>query len=392
MQTVLEISGFVDTAVVRRVVDKVGRAHPHLLRGFCRRPRGRLASFEPRDARDARLWLRAVDLRDRVSAERDPAARRLTEHERHEEFALSAPPLIRLLLIRTGDRDRRLVVTTHRLLLDERSHAAFLRELLDAFRAELNHGGADRLRRAALGPDVYFDLESDPSAFADMENPVRMSRELSGAQTRDLLRRAAELAIDAETIVQGAWAFALSRLTGWQDVAFGGALPEAVEGVCDDARIVHAHRDFQQLAARVDPARSSVGLLRAVQADILDQAARRPRPADGKSRAARPPALFDTVATLEPEPIGPVNPRLGVRISTLEAFDCKPNTLSLSVLPGAAGWAVRLDYQAAALQTHEAEAVLTDAVSFLDAVAYAPALPLDRIGGGSAEPWPARVA
>src|SRR5581483_10756614 len=126
VQTVLEISGFADVAALQRAVDTVFRAHPHLLRGFGRTAHGSLISVERRDAVPR---LRAVDLREYPAGHREAAASRLEEHERCEEFALGAPPLVRLLLIRTGDRERRLAVTSHRLLLDDWSHAALIRSV-----------------------------------------------------------------------------------------------------------------------------------------------------------------------------------------------------------------------------------------------------------------------
>lgn len=130
MQTVLAISGFVDIAALQRAVDAVVRADPLLLSGFGYDAEGRPISFQPREAV---LRLRTVNLRELSPVERNAAALRLEEHERWEEFPLGAPPLIRLLLIRAEERERRLVVTSHRILLDSWSHTAFVRTLVDAF-------------------------------------------------------------------------------------------------------------------------------------------------------------------------------------------------------------------------------------------------------------------
>ena len=130
VQTVLEINGFVDIAALQRAVDAVVRADPRLLTGFGYDRDGRPVSFQPREAV---LRLRTVNLREMSPVERGVAAQRLEEHERSEEFPLGAPPLIRLLLSRIEDRERRLVVTSHRILLDSWSHGDFVHALVDGF-------------------------------------------------------------------------------------------------------------------------------------------------------------------------------------------------------------------------------------------------------------------
>ena len=100
---------------------------------------------------------------------------------------------------------------------------------------------------------------------------------------------------------------------------------------------------------------------------------------------------FETVAMVAPEPIGPLVPRLGVRISTLSTFDTLRHPMSFALVPGAP-WTARLDYQAGALSADVAETALVDAVALLDAAAYAPRLPLDRIQGGRAGVLPAQAA
>lgn len=298
MQTVLEISGFMDDPALEQAVGSVSRAHPRLTRGFRRDADGRPTGF---DAPGVALGLRSVDLRRLDTVERDTAALRLAEHERCEYFPPSVPPLIRLLLLRTGDRTRRLVVTSHRLLLDDWSHAAFLHALLDALGAVLGPGGTDQRRQAGRGAFDGWRGRMGIGAFHGGEEPIRLTRELAGHQAWNPPRHGAGPGVDAENGVQEAWAFALRRLTS------RGEMPKAGRGMAIEA-----------------------------------------------------------VARLVPGPIGPVNPRLGVRVSTLSTFDVLPYPLCLSVQPGAT-WIARLDYQASVLPVHVAEVILADTVAFLEA-------------------------
>ncbi|HZP50522.1 condensation domain-containing protein [Actinocrinis sp.] len=393
VQTVLEISGFADVAALQRAVDTVFRAHPHLLRGFGRTAHGSLISVERRDAVPR---LRAVDLREYPAGHREAAASRLEEHERCEEFALGAPPLVRLLLIRTGDRERRLAVTSHRLLLDDWSHAALIRAVLAAFRAGWGNEGTDRgtarqctldgrtaepARTTLRAADQRLETDAhrgfDLAAPCGTEDPVRLTRELPRELTRRIELRAAELGVAAESVVHAAWAFALSRLTGRRDVVFGATVTVPRTGSSHDPTALDVTRAILPATVRVEAEGSPGDLLRAASRHTIDSAPRRRGDRtdpcwDAERRAS------DTVAVLEPEPIGPVMPRLGIRISTLSMFDAKPFPLSFSIVPGPS-WIARVDFQPAALPARVARSGLGHAVAFLEAAAYAPDCRLDRI-------------
>lgn len=168
VQTVLEITGFVDIAALQRAVDTVVRADPWLLTGFGHDAHGRPISFQPREAV---LRLRTVNLRELGCADRTVAAQRLEEHERWEEFPLGAPPLIRLLLIRMADRERRLVLTSHRILLDGRSHTQTVRALAEEFRSGAPRLGV-RIRTLSTYDARPFPL-SPPAPFRPPHLPAQ---------------------------------------------------------------------------------------------------------------------------------------------------------------------------------------------------------------------------
>lgn len=411
MQTVLEVTGLADAPALQRAVDTVCRAHPHLLCGFERNPCGGAVSIERRGTVPR---LRAVDLRAYPRDQREAAALRLEEHERYEEFSLATPPLIRLLLILTGDRERRLVVTSHRLLLDDWSHAALIRAVLAAFCTGSGTRVADRsgaarpcslagrshevVSAAIRGPDLrsetYTDCEFDLAAASGAQSPVRLSRAVPAEVIRRIHGCAVEQGFDPQSVVHGAWAFALAGLTGRSQVAFTTAVADSRTGSAGDPGPIDVARAFLPLTVPVRAARSSIDLVRAVSRHSADLAAQLSGGAIDQLEysadqfeysAPRVPFenVADTVAVLEPEPIGPITPRLGIRINTLSTSEAKPFPLSFSVVPGPA-WIARLDYQAAVLPPRVAESVLTGAMAFLEMTAYAPHRPLERIDGWSA--------
>jgi hypothetical protein len=215
-----------------------------------------------------------------------------------------------------------------------------------------------------LRSEDFADCEFDLAAACGVQNPVRLRRELPRDTTACIERFAAGAELHTDTVVHGAWAYALARLTGRQSVAFGGAVTGSRVGSPDDQGAISRIRGFRLVTARVEPARSSADLLYAIQRRTVDLA---------------PSASFDTIAALVPEPVRPCTPRLGIRVSTLSTFDAKPYPLSFSMESGPC-WTARLDYQAAALSDRVAQAVLGDAVAFLGAIAAEPGRSLGALG------------
>jgi amino acid adenylation domain-containing protein len=76
-----------------------------------------------------RLCLPRVDLAGLPESRRGSEARSLAEHEARRPFDLARGPLVRLLLLRLGARDHRLVVVLHHIISDGASLEVFLREL-----------------------------------------------------------------------------------------------------------------------------------------------------------------------------------------------------------------------------------------------------------------------
>jgi hypothetical protein len=350
VQTVVGIAGLVDVPAFQWAVDRVLREHPQLLRGFGRDAAGREISVRAGET----PRVREVDLREYSAFERDEAALRLEEHERCEEFPLGAPPLIRLLLLRVGEREQRFVVTSHRAVLDDWSHAVLVRAMLSAHGwnvADDGDGDGDGANGGSWSGET-----------ADGGPLARLTQRLPWEFVGRVLGRAAEYGIDAEMIVQGAWAVALSGLTGRQDVLFGGVSPG----------------QSRPILASVQPDQSMMELLLAVRERSARLGPHQQLGAVDLFQVAGPRAWFGTVALLAPEPIGPVSPRLGAHIRTLSTFDAKPYALSFSVTPGAR-WTARLDYRTGAVSDRAASDALTSAVAAIEAIAYTPELPLAQL-------------
>ncbi|WP_406006001.1 non-ribosomal peptide synthase/polyketide synthase [Streptomyces sp. NBC_00637] len=251
VQQVVELSGPVDAAPLRRAAQRLLDRHAPLRACFRQTPDGRPVQII---ASGLALPWREVDL----AAQDDLAVRRalaeaVAADERAHRFDLARPPLLRCALIRLGEEHSRLVLTFHHIVADGWSLPILHRELLALYgddpaplpevapyRGYLRRiAGADReAARAAWGAALAGVEEPtrlvEAPAPAGPVEPAQIRVELSERVTARLAARARERGVTLGTLVQGAWGLLLSRMTGRQDVLFGTTVAgrdAAVDGI-----------------------------------------------------------------------------------------------------------------------------------------------------------------
>ncbi|MEV0124376.1 amino acid adenylation domain-containing protein [Streptomyces sp. NPDC050703] len=251
-QRVLAVDGPLDAARLRAAWQGLLVRHDALRASF-----HRLASGEAVQAvaREAELPWREVDLSHRTEAEALAEADRLAAAEAAERLDLTAAPLLRLLLIRVGERRHRLVVTSHHIVADGWSTPILLAEVAAALAAPgepsppgrtasygdylawLRRQDTEAARTAwrdelagAEEPTLVAPAELGSAPVPCEERSVRLSRDATRAVTE--LARARGLTVN--TVAQGAWALVLARLARRTDVVFGTTVagrPAEIPGV-----------------------------------------------------------------------------------------------------------------------------------------------------------------
>jgi amino acid adenylation domain-containing protein len=231
--------------------------------------------------RHARMPVEILDWRDRGEGALDAFETWLTD-DRARGFDLSSPPLMRVALIRITDRAWRLVWTRHHLLLDGWSTARFfadvLRDYIEPRRAQPFAAPAGARYRDFIAWLAARDVEGErafwlqrlalieePTLVADREREHvrvhehehdrghgrdndrehtpetrRIAKHLTRRESFDadttarLTETARRLKITLNTMVQGAWALALQRMTHHTAIAFGATVagrPDALPDV-----------------------------------------------------------------------------------------------------------------------------------------------------------------
>ncbi|MET9549884.1 amino acid adenylation domain-containing protein [Streptomyces sp. NPDC006627] len=238
-QRVLAVDGPLDTDRLRASWQRLVARHDALRASFHRLPSGEAVQVV---ASDIELPWREADLSDRTEDEALAEAERLAARDAAERLDLTAPPLLRLLLIRLREDRHRLVVTSHHIVADGWSTPLLLNEVSEAYAVDGAAPAPDRAAsygdylawlarqdkeaaRAAWRAELAGADEPTLVAPADLsgapvpteERSLRLSEETSRAVTE--LARVQGLTVN--TVVQGAWAMVLARLARRTDVVFG---------------------------------------------------------------------------------------------------------------------------------------------------------------------------
>ncbi|MBC2876624.1 MULTISPECIES: non-ribosomal peptide synthetase [Streptomyces] len=249
--TGLELTGPLDEAALRRAVDAVTNRHPALRAAF-----DHTVADRPVQTVAARVTV-PWTVHDLTNAPAD-AVEAVETAEATTPFDPARPPLLRCALLRLGPERHRLVLTRHHLVMDGWSTPVLLREVIAAYAAG---GDASALPSAAsyaghlawlarqdaaahtaawrtaldglTAPTLLADTlaDGDPAAGA---TAGEVDLPLPAGTVAALTTLARDHGLTLNTLVQGAWAVLLGRLTGRTDVVFGATVsgrPADIPGV-----------------------------------------------------------------------------------------------------------------------------------------------------------------
>ncbi|MDG9931286.1 amino acid adenylation domain-containing protein [Pseudomonas sp. GD04015] len=168
-------------------------------------------------------------------------------------FDMEHGPLLRLAVIRIGERTHHLILTMHHILMDGWSNSQLLGEVLQvyagrALEAQEGHyrdyiqwlGQQDKAQAETFWSERLCQLE-EPTLLAPTirqrglgEGYGEHLHLLSGEQSRTLHEFARQQRVTLNTLMQAAWLLLLQRYTGQESVSFGATVagrPMELKGV-----------------------------------------------------------------------------------------------------------------------------------------------------------------
>ncbi|MFD7235848.1 amino acid adenylation domain-containing protein [Streptomyces syringium] len=396
-QMVIELEGHVDAEVLRDAVRALMERHANLRACFrTAKKQGTPVQLIPAVVE---VPLYEHDLSGLEPGARESRLDHIMAADQAVPFDLAKPPLLRLTLIRLTTTRWRLVITHHHILLDGWSIPPLVDELLTLYRQRGDSAGLppvvpyrsylewlaaqDRAAAREVWRETLAGLDGPtliaPNATGQVTAPPRTVQAALGEDlTAALIARARDCRLTLNTVVQGAWGLALSRLTGRDDVVFGVTVSDRPAELPGVDRIIGLLINTLPARLRVSsrmPLSTAFSGLQEQQVRLL------PHHHLGLTEVQQlvgTGALFDTLMVFQNYPARSAADGAEPRITDAYDIDATHYPLGLTVLPGT-DLRLRVDHQSDLLDEASADQLLDWLVRILTAFADDPDQPLSAV-------------
>ncbi|MFE2046737.1 amino acid adenylation domain-containing protein, partial [Streptomyces sp. NPDC059477] len=397
-QRLLDLDGPVDAGRLRASWQALAARHPVLRAGFRRRKSGEAVQVI---ARSVELPWRAEDLTGLDAEAAGAKMAELAAEDRAHRFSLAAPPLLRLLLLRLADDRHRLVITSHHIIMDGWSMPVLLHELTDIYAAggDSSHLPAPSSYRDYLAWLARQDkdaahtawraelLGADEPTLAAPADPARtpvlpesLIADLAEEPTARLTAFARSAGLTLNTVVQGAWAMVLARLSGRTDVVFGATVAGRPAGLAGVESMIGMFINTLPVRVALDAERPAVEVLKQLQSRQSALIAHQHVGLAEIQRLAGPAATFDTLVVFENYPRPPERPAApdAFTLRFAAGQETAHYPLTLVAVPKER-MLFKLDYRPDLYDRATAEAIFGRVVRVLEQLAADPRQPVGRI-------------
>ncbi|MGW2329893.1 amino acid adenylation domain-containing protein, partial [Streptomyces sp. NPDC001700] len=398
-QVATDFEGPLDADALRAAAEALLVRYPNLRVAFRQRKSGEWAQLVLRDV--TAPW-RTVDLRSAPDGERDGLAEQAALEDRDRRFDLGQAPLIRFTLLRLGEQRYRFLLTNHHILLDGWSMQIVMRELFTLYHAKGDASGLPRVRpyrdhltwlaeqdateaRAAWTEELAGLEEPTRVASLGVEQPPVVPEHvlfgLDEQETEALTAFARTRGLTLNTLVQGAWALLLSRMSGLDDVVFGVTVsgrPPELDGVED---MVGLFINTLPLRLRLRPEEPFSALLSRLQEQQTRLLPHQHLGLSEIQRIAGLGELFDTSMVFESYPLdaGDMNQASdGLKVLRTVGYDATHYPLGLVAMPDST-LRFQLDHRPDVFSAAEAAELGEQLLRTLRLLLTAPRTPVGRI-------------
>ncbi|MCF3179256.1 amino acid adenylation domain-containing protein [Streptomyces polychromogenes] len=398
MQFVLHLSGPVDPARMRAAGQALLDRYPNLRSAFLTAAGGDPVQVV---AEHVDVPWRHLDLTGRTAAEQDAALDRALADDRADQLDPTRPPLFRLALLNCGPERSKLIVTAHHTLFDGWSSPLVIKDLVRLYAGDeelpavRGYGDylawlsrQDREASAARWKEELDGFEQptlvagDRTAEGEATALGRVEVPFSIDQGRELARRAAELGVTLNTLLQGAWAVLLSKLTGQHDVVFGAAVNGRPADLAGSDEMVGLFINTLPTRVRCRPGDTLAEVVTGLQDRQISLLDHHYYGLADIQRGVGLPSLFDTIVVFENYPIDregivEANESAGFTIDAIRPFAGSHYPLTLN--SSDPYLRLSLDYQTTLFEREAAEAVAARLVRVLERFLQDPKTPVGSV-------------
>ncbi|MGW0537132.1 amino acid adenylation domain-containing protein [Streptomyces sp. NPDC003032] len=410
-QMIVGLEGPLDTEVLRASWQSVLDRHASLRVGF-RQVAGSGQAVQIVMPRVVLPW-REEDLSELDADAAKEESDRIGAEERDKGFELEKPPLLKVLLVKTGHERYRMMVTLHHIILDGWSLPVLRRELWACYEAGSTADGLPPVtpyseflswlgRQDKEAAQEAWGTELSGAEEPTLVVPVTPGATVEAAGASGEVFAVAGEALDAalgeltrahdvtlNTVVQAAWALVIGQLAGRKDVVFGASVAGRPAELPGMENMLGLFINTVPVRVRCEPARTVAEVLAETQARQSALMDHQYLSLGDVQRIAGPGATFDSLMAFESFPTGmdaPTESGEGSReaapagLSFTEAVMRESINYPLGlVVDPLGGLRMRLTYRSDAFEEPAARALLDRLVRALRQMAADPGLPVGRI-------------
>ncbi|MFE1288250.1 amino acid adenylation domain-containing protein [Streptomyces sp. NPDC058751] len=398
MQFVLHLSGHVDPDRMRAAGQALLERHPNLRSAFLTTADGEPVQVV---AEHVTLPWRHLDLTGLSEAEQNAALDAALAADRENRLDPARPPLLRLAQLTCGPRHTKLVLTAHHTLFDGWSSPLVITDLVrlyagtDGLAPVRSYGdylawltrqdkeaSAARWKAELDGFDEPTLVAAGLASRGQASSLGRVEVPLSIDKGRELARRAAQLGVTLNTLLQGAWAVLVSKLTGQHDVVFGAAVNGRPADLTGSDEMVGLFINSLPTRALCPPAATLAEVITDLQNRQVGLLDHHYYGLADIQRGTGLPALFDTIVVFENYPVDregivDANTSAGFTIDAIRPFAGSHYPLTLN--SSDPYLRLSLDYQKNLYDHQAAETIAARLVRVLEQVLEDPSVPVGAV-------------
>ncbi len=276
------------------------------------------------------LPVEVIDWREFDPEEQERLLQERLAAERARGFDLSKAPLMRLLLIRTGEAEHRFVWSHHHILMDGWSLPIILKEVFTLYEA-FAKGATVQLppsrpyrdyiawlqardmaaaetywRQALTGFTSPTQINVARTATSPESGSAELELRLPAGETQRVNALARSAGVTTSTVLQAAWSILLSRYSGDEDVMFGVTVSGRPESLPGAEAMVGLFINTLPMRAQVRPDAPLTEWLREFQTRAAEMRQYEYSPlvsVQAWSEVPRDKALFETIMVFENYPV-----------------------------------------------------------------------------------------
>ncbi|MEU9136994.1 amino acid adenylation domain-containing protein [Streptomyces sp. NPDC048404] len=398
MQFVLHLSGHVDPDRMRAAGQALLERYPNLRSAFLTTADGEPVQVV---AEHVDLPWQHLDLTGYDEAEQNAALDAALAADRADQLDPTRPPLLRLALLTCGPRQAKLILTAHHTLFDGWSSPLVITDLVrlyaktTALAPVRSYGdylawltrqdkdaSAARWKAELDGFDEPTHVAAGLTSQGQASSLGRVEVPLSIDKGRELARRAAQLGVTLNTLLQGAWAVLISKLTGQHDVVFGAAVNGRPADLTGSDEMVGLFINSLPTRALCRPGTSLGEVITDLQNRQITLLDHHYYGLADIQRGTGLPSLFDTIVVFENYPVDregivDANTSAGFTIDAIRPFAGSHYPLTLNASDPYLR--LSLDYQKNLYDHRAAEAIADRLVRVLEQVLKDPTVPVGAV-------------